>query len=99
MPWVTGRLYAAMRIGVMNWSSGSTKPLKNTDASSTNIESWTAWRSESTIVEINSPSPSDAKLSNTTTQATLAGVLSNGTFNTHTISMQIIAAMDRLKNA
>src|SRR5215469_13240292 len=99
MACVTGSAYAASRSGATNWSSGSTKPLKNTDASSTSIDSCTAWRSESTIVEINRPNPNDANESSTTTVATSPGALSSGTCSTPTSRKQINAATDRLKNA
>src|SRR5215831_14740393 len=98
MACVTGSAYAASRSGATNWSSGSTKPLKNMEASSTSIDSCTAWRSESTIVEINNPNPSDANESSTTT-ATSPGALSSGTCNSPTTRKQISAATDRLKNA
>src|SRR6266498_1655228 len=99
MPCVTGSEYAATRSGVTNWSSGSTNPLKNTDASSTSIDSCTACRSESTMVEINKPSPSDENDSSTTTVATSPGALSSGTWSKPTTIKQISAATDRLKKA
>ena len=63
IPFVTGSSAVSDRTGSLNSSIPSTKPEKNTDASSSSSDSWTACRSESEIAATSRPSPSDAAMS------------------------------------